>query len=215
MNVLLVVAHPDDEVLGVGGTAARHVAAGDNVVAYIAADCMSARVGGEPRLPDAALEAAKVIGLTLRFGGFGGMTLATLRDTVRNRAVEDAVRELRPEVVYTHHLGDPNSDHRAMAAATMIATRPICDGAPARVLCFETPSSTEWGWESRFEPNVFIDVTATIGCKLNAMACYDAELRQPPHPRSLESLRDRAAYWGQIAGVRYAEPFALMREIVR
>lgn len=215
MNVLIVAAHPDDEILGVGGTAARHLDHGDRVTAVVVADCLSASHGGEACLPDEARVAAAVIGYDLRFLGLSGMTLAGLPDVERNRPIEAVVQEIRPEVVYTHHAGDPHSDHRAVAEAVMIATRPIGDGAPRRVLSFETPSSTEWAWAADFRANVFVDVTATIDRKLDAMACYAAELRPPPHPRNRDALRSRAAYWGQVAGCYYAEAFMLMREIWR
>lgn len=212
MRILVLAAHPDDELLGVGGTVAWHVTKGDEVQVVIAADCMSARRGGESRLPEATLRAAKILGTSPAFLGLAGMTLSP--DLALNRIIEGIVRDARPDVVYTHHAGDPNSDHRAVALATMIATRPMGD-FPRRVLSFETPSSTEWGWAQDFRPTYFIDVTATIDRKLEAMACYGAELREPPHPRGIEALRTRAAYWGQVAGCAYAEPFMLMREVVR
>lgn len=215
MKVLVCAAHPDDEVLGAGGTIARHVAAGDEVVVVIAADCASARGGREVCLPEAAREAATVLGTSVRFCGLPGMTLARIPEVELNRHFEDAVRTLRPDVVYTHHVDDPNSDHRAVAAATLIAVRPVGPWSPARVLSFETPSSTEWGWGVPFRPTVFVDVTDTLDRKLAAMTCYAEELRPAPHPRNLDSLTARASYWGQIAGVRYAEAFALVREIVR
>lgn len=212
MKILVVAAHPDDELLGCGGTVARHVAQGDGVSVIIAADCMSARQGGEAHLPDAAIRAARILGTEIRFLGLRGMTLSP--DLALNRLIDGAVREARPDVVYTHHAGDPNSDHRAVALATMIATRPMGE-FPRRVLSLETPSSTEWGWAQDFRPTYFVDVTETIDRKLEAMACYGAELRPLPHPRGLEALRTRAAYWGQVAGCAYAEPFMLMREVVK
>lgn len=216
MKVGILVAHSDDEVLGVGGTAAWHVARGDEVLVAIAADCRTARPGytEPPSLLPAALEAALVLGTDGRFLGFRGMTLGDGPELALNRSVEQVIREWRPDVVYTHHQSDPNSDHRAVARAVMVATRPI-GAAPSRVLCFETPSSTEWHWGGDFRPNYFVDITGTIDRKLKAMACYAAELRAAPHPRRLEALLARAAYWGQVAGCHYAEPFMLVREIVR
>jgi LmbE family N-acetylglucosaminyl deacetylase len=216
VKVAIVAAHADDEILGVGGTVARHVAAGDEVHVFIAADCRAARIGhtAAPQLLPAAREASEVVGgYRLRFLGFAGMTLAA-SELALNRSIEMELFILRPDVVYTHHSSDPNSDHRALAGAVMVATRPI-GPAPSRVLCFETPSSTEWCWSSSFAPNYFVDITSTIETKLAAMACYAAELRPAPHPRNLDALRSRAAFWGQVAGCKYAEPFVLMREVVR
>lgn len=216
-RVLVVAAHPDDEILGVGGTLVRHIDRGDDVRVVIVADCESVRTGGEARLPGATVDAARVLGLVdvPQFLGQRGMTLDDGPEIELNRVICDIVERARPDVVYTHHPGDLNSDHRAVARAVMIATRPCNRHVPERVLCFETPSSTEQAWRPGFEPTVFVDVVATIERKLDAMKCYDAELRQPPHPRSLEALRVRAAYWGQHAGCSCAEPLVLMREIWR
>lgn len=218
MNVLVVAAHPDDEVLGAGGAIAHHVALGDTVHVVIVADCESARNPGvvTPGLPDATKRAADLLGVsTLGFLGFRGMTLRAIPDLSLNRALEDVVKERRPDVVYTHYWNDLNDDHNAVARAMCVACRPLGATAPARLLAFEIPSSTEQQPMSGFAPTVFVDLTESIDLKLEAMDCYRAELRELPHPRNVLSLRRRAAYWGQHAGVRWAEPFMLMREVVR
>lgn len=216
MNVLILAAHPDDELLGCGGTVARHVDDGDHVAALIVADCASARDPSvAPTLPPAAVLAAGALGgVELVFGGLHGLSLAQEARFVR-LAVEGAVRVFAPEVVYTHSPIDLNSDHRAVAEAALVACRPIGARFPRRVLAFETPSSTEWSSGGFFAPQVFVDISTTIERKLAAMACYSAELREPPHPRGLDALRARAAYWGQVSGCRYAESFSLVREVWR
>lgn len=223
MRILVVAAHPDDELLGAGATIAKHIANGDNVTVLIMADCLSARDRDridrrEPlAVPASSMGAAMEMGYALRFAGFGGMTLLhSLRDIDRNLPVEAAVQSLSPDVVYTHHLGDINSDHRATAEAVMVATRPTGPNTPLRVLAFETPSSTEWAWDNSFRPNVFVDVSTTLPAKLDALQHhYGDEMREPPHPRGASQLTTRAAYWGQVAGLSHAEPFVLLREIVR
>lgn len=214
-RVLVVAAHSDDEVLGVGGTITRHILCDDSVTVAIAADCRTARPGHRepPALHPASIETSNILGTTLRFLGFPGMSLADGPELGLTCAVEAVIHEVKPDTVYTHHPSDPNSDHRAVAAAVMVATRPIGPEAPRRVFCFETPSSTEWCWQPTFAPNFFVDVTATFDKKLLAMACFTAELRPPPHPRGIEALRARAAYWGQVAGVTCAEPFVLVRGV--
>ena len=92
-----------------------------------------------------------------------------------------------------------------------VACRPIGTNRVRRLLAFETPSSTEWGTVP-FVPNVFVDISKTIDAKLEAMALYDKEVREAPHPRSLEMLRSRAVFWGQVSGLHYAEPFIMLRE---
>lgn len=215
---MVVSAHADDEVLGAGGVVARHVAAGDEVRTLVVADCRSARSAGAapPALLPAALEAARVLGAQVRFLGRQGMTLADDPELILNREIEAELAAFEPAVVYTHLAGDLNSDHRAVSRAVAVATRPFGAWCPERVLHFEVPSSTGWETPSTFSPNYFVDVTISfLDKKLEAMACYAEELRPPPHPRSLEGLRVRAAYWGQQCGCRYAEPFALMREVAR
>lgn len=216
-RVLVVSAHADDEVLGAGGAIARHVAAGDSVRVLILADCRSARDAyHEPALLPAAKEAAAILGTELRFGGYPGMSLDAGPELRLVQFIEAQLAEYEPDAVYTHHAHDLNSDHRATSRAVMVATRPFGAWTPARVLHFEVPSSTGFETPSTFAPNVFVAIDkAALEKKLAAMACYSSEMRPAPHPRSLEALRSRAEYWGQQCGVRYAEPFMLMREVVR
>ena len=218
-RVLVIAAHPDDELLGLGGTVARHVREGDEVTAVVVSEGATSRYqsGAEDDLRASGRAAAAILGTReLRFLGLRDQRLDAepILDVIR--PIEAIVRELRPEVVYTHHWGDLNRDHRVVSEAAMVACRPVGDGYPRRLYCFETPSSSEWSSTDlslQFVPNHFVDVTATIEDKLRAMACYATEVRPAPHPRALESLRARAAYWGQIVGRAYAEPFVLVREL--
>lgn len=218
MKVMVIAAHADDEVLGAGGAIARHVAAGDAVRVVICADCRTARPGytAPPTLPPAALEAARALGVEeVRFLCRGGMTLEVLEQPLV-REVEVEIELFKPALVYAHLGTDLNSDHRAVSRAVMVATRPFTPFTPGRVLHFEVPSSTGWETPASFSPNSFVALTeALLEKKLAAMACYAEELRPAPHPRSLEALRTRAAYWGQLCGATYAEPFQLMREVQR
>lgn len=209
-----MVAHPDDEVLGVGGTLVAHADAGDEVRVLIATE-------DRPGAAIDVLAAAREIGIAeVRRLGWPVISLARMDERALNAPIEAAIRTFDPNTVYTHHTGDLNSDHRALAHAVLVACRPVNLGAPSRLLAFDTPSSTEWATgmatPGGFAPNVFVDVTRTLDRKLAAMAtAYGAELRVAPHPRNLDSLRARAAYWGQWAGCQYAEPFVLVREVVR
>jgi LmbE family N-acetylglucosaminyl deacetylase len=221
MRVMVIAAHPDDELLGVGATLAKHVESGDEVEAVVVSEGASSRYADEAQseLQRAGHAAAEVLGLRkLSFLGLPDQRLDTLPLLEVTQAVEKQIVRFRPEVVYTHHWGDINRDHRVVSEAVGVACRPIGEYHPLRVLCFETPSSTEWSPPdptSAFVPNVFVDVTATIERKLRAMERYTTELRPAPHPRSLEALRARAAYWGQIITRPYAEAFVLLREVVR
>lgn len=219
MKVLVVAAHPDDEVLGVGATVARHTTAGDEVVSVVVSEGASSRYeeGADRTLQEAGQRAAKVLGVaSLRFLGFPDQRLDEGPILHVIQSIEKIVGEIGPDVVYTHHWGDLNRDHRVVSEAVQVACRPVGDAYPRRLLCFETPSSSEWRAPDpglQFVPNHFVDVTATLDQKLQAMACYATEVRPAPHPRSLEALRSRAAYWGQIVGRSFAEPFVLVREV--
>jgi LmbE family N-acetylglucosaminyl deacetylase len=219
VRVLVIAAHPDDELLGLGATVARHVEDGDEVTVVIVSEGATSRYdqGAEGTLRDAAGAAARTLGVgDLRFLGMRDQYLDAGPILEVTRPIEKVVSEVRPEVVYTHHWGDLNRDHRVVSEAAMVACRPVGDGAPRRLYCFETPSSSEWSSTDlslAFVPNVFVDATVTIEKKLAAMARYATEVRPAPHPRALESLRARARYWGQIVGKAYAEAFVLVREI--
>ncbi len=219
MRVLVIAAHPDDELLGLGGTVARHAAAGDEVHAIVVSEGASSRYadGADDTLRASGRAAAKLLGThDLRFLGLRDQYLDAQPILEVIRPIEKIVADLRPEIVYTHHWGDLNRDHRVVSEAVMVSCRPVGDDYPKKLLCFETPSSSEWSSTDlslQFVPNHFVDITATIDQKLEAMAQYTTEVRPAPHPRALESLRVRAAYWGQIVGRPYAEAFVLVREV--
>ena len=137
------------------------------------------------------------------------------------RPISDAIRDLRPQVVYTHHHGDANQDHRAAFAATLVAARPFGDNPVRRLLCYEVASSTEWGppfadWA--FLPTVYIDISATLDEKLRAFEAYRttfiSEVRPYPHPRSPEALRVYAQQRGIAVGMQAAEAFILVRDLL-
>jgi LmbE family N-acetylglucosaminyl deacetylase len=219
MRVLVVAAHPDDELLGAGATLARHADRGDEVTAIIASEGATARyeAGAASMLERCAREAAEVLGLReLRFLGFPDQRMDTRPLVEITQAIEKVLAEVRPHIVYTHFWGDLNRDHRIVSEATQVACRPIGVDYPQSLLAFETPSSTEWAAPDpsrAFLANHFVDVSATIDRKLAAMARYTSEVRPPPHPRSLEALRARAASWGHIVGRGYAEAFVVIRQV--
>jgi LmbE family N-acetylglucosaminyl deacetylase len=219
MTVVVVAAHPDDEILGAGATLARHVRRGREVHAVVLAEGATSRYGDGmvPVLQKAATRSAEQIGFaSIRFEAFPDQRMDAVPLIEITQRIEQILRELRPRVVYTHFPGDVNLDHGVTARATWTACRPYALPGLRRFAVFETPSSTEWGWPvgpEVFRPNRFVDVSGVIDVKLAAMECYESELRDEPHPRSLEALRARAAGWGTVIGVRYAEAFMVLREV--
>lgn len=225
MNVLVVAAHPDDEILGCGATAARLVQAGHEVYFAILGEGITSRhatrevadAGQLSRVHQHARAAGAKVGVKEVFlHKLPDNRLDTVPLLEVVKLVEDLIDRLKPDVVYTHHSGDLNVDHGVIHRAVLTATRPVV-GQPVReIYAFEVPSSTEWAFqriEPVFRPNVFVDVAATLEVKIAAMSCYETETRPFPHPRSPEALRAIAARWGSVAGFAAAEAFELIRSV--
>jgi N-acetylglucosamine malate deacetylase 1 len=214
-RVLAIVAHPDDEVLGAGGTLIRHFKAGDEVRVVIVCSAHSIRYReGDHDQPGDWDRASHYLGARAIGLGFPDQRLDAASNLELIQSLESAVREFQPTVVYTHHWGDVNADHVRISEAMDVATRPFAAPWVQRLYAFHTPSSTEWTASRRdrpFSPNVFTDISGELDRKLDAMRCYRSELRPYPHPRSLRSLRERAGYWGSVANMTAAEPLILLR----
>jgi LmbE family N-acetylglucosaminyl deacetylase len=224
VRIGVIAAHPDDEVLGCGATMARlalehevHVALLGEGFASRAVTRDSAVEAALKRLHEAAHQVASMLGVR-------SLTLASLPDNQFDRvALLDIVRwvegwlaEVRPTVVYTHHPGDLNVDHRLTFQALLTATRPVPGCTVREVYTFEAPSSTEWAFqrlEPAFRPNTFVDVSDTIELKIKALEAYAGEARPFPHPRSPDALRAASQRWGSVAGVPNAEAFELIRAV--
>lgn len=218
-RVVVLGAHPDDEILGAGGTLARHVVDGDEVHAIVVADGASSRASDEMRiaLEKDAARAAEAIGFTsIRLESLPDQRLDTVPFIDLTQIIESILNDIEPHVVYTHFPGDVNVDHGLVARATWTACRPYARPQLRRFAVFETPSSTEWAWpvnDSSLQPNHFVDITETLDKKIAAMECYGSELREYPHPRSSRSLRERAAFWGSQVGRLAVEPFRILRDV--
>jgi LmbE family N-acetylglucosaminyl deacetylase len=218
-SVLIIAAHPDDELLGVGGTAALHADAGARVTSVIVCEGASLRYGGR-EAPQGPMEqhsraAAEVLGVEdLRCLGFPDQKLDTLTLTEIITPLERVVREVRPRVVYVQNGGDVNRDHELLFKAALVATRPT-EECIAAVYAFDTASSTEWAYPRSFVPDTWIDISRTLEKKLEALRCYESELRAYPHPRSPEALRHKANAWGNQCCLDAAEVFATVRRIHR
>lgn len=220
MKILTVAAHPDDETLGAGGTMAWHAARGDTVWACVLADGASSRHAYVEQQADCARQACETLGVErLVLVGLPDQRLDTLSLLDVITPIERCIEELQPDVVLTHFPGDVNEDHRLVARAALVATRPYPGNPVRRVCSFEIPSSTDWAPPvpgSVFAPNVFVDISDTLETKLTAMKAYAethvSEVRPFPHPRSFEALTAYAQRYGATSGLLAAEPFMLLRE---
>lgn len=219
-NVLVVAAHTDDEALGCGGTIARHVAEGDIVYAVFLADGVTSRPGATPEELEqrnaAAEKAHKILGITKAYMlGFpdNRMDSVPLLDIVQ--ALEAVIEELKPQVVYTHHYGDLNIDHRITHQATMTACRPMPGSSVLELYAFEVLSATGWNTPGAtpFVANAYIDVSGFMGKKMEALRAYELEMRCEPHPRSFVNVQRLAEFRGNTVGLAAAESFQLLRSI--
>ena len=215
-RVLIIAAHPDDELLGCGGTAALHASAGDTVTSVIVCEGESLRYGpnGVGQSEHIRLAATTLGDHDVRPLGFADQRLDTLPLTELIKPLEQAVQDVRPAVVYCQYGGDINRDHHLVFQAALVATRPT-EGCIRAVYAFDTASSTEWAYPRSFTADTWVDISATLERKLQAMACYTSELRPYPHPRSLEALRHRAHAWGNQQCLDAAEAFMTIRRTLR
>ncbi len=225
MRILVVAAHPDDEVLGCGATMARLALEKNEVYVAIMGEGITSRHEAREDADTAQLRllhrnaqaAATKIGardLVLYKLPDNRLDTIPLLDIVK--LVENLAKKVKPEIIYTHHPGDLNMDHGIVHRAVLTATRPMLGQCVREIYAFEVPSSTEWSFQSLgppFRPNVFVDVTRTLETKIAAMACYGTEGREFPHPRSAEALRAIATRWGSVAGCQAAEAFELVRSV--
>lgn len=221
-QVLVVAAHPDDEVLGCGGAIARHCADGDTVSVLILAQGVVSRgvVDQQAQLDQlqaAARRANDILGVQrLELDRFPDNEMDSVTLLSITKRIEAALAALRPEVVYTHHAGDVNIDHRRIHQAAVTACRPLPGQCVQQLLFFEVASSTEWqppGSAPAFLPNHFVDISTTLAKKLAALQAYECEMREFPHARSIEAVRHLACWRGATVGRDAAEAFVLGRHI--
>lgn len=227
-TVLIVAAHPDDEVLGVGGTVARHVDAGDAVHVLILAEGATSRASHRRQeehvlaldaLREAAGAAAAILGTAPPiFAALPDNRLDSLDLLDVVKEVEAVVAELQPSVVYTHHGGDLNIDHVVTHRAVLTACRPVPGLSVDALYTFETLSSSEWGssdQEAPFHPRHFVDIETVLERKMAALRCYEAEMRPFPHARSHQAVEALARLRGAQTGLAAAEAFGLVRSFRR
>ena len=226
-KVLVVAAHPDDEVLGCGGTIAWHADAGDQVDVLIVAEGSTSRHHQRDRIKatqalSSLAQSAQQAGAIL---GAHGVELLDLPDNRLDsldrldliKQIEARIAYHQPQVVYLHHTGDVNIDHRRLHEAVVTACRPTPSHPVKRLLSFEVASSTEWqppGSAPAFQPHWFVDISAQWDRKQLALEAYASEMRLWPHARSIQALEHLARWRGAQVGVEAAEAFCLLRQLV-
>ena len=227
-KVLVIAAHPDDEVLGCGGTIALHTAAGDTVSVLILSEGITSR---DPKrdvnknkkklseLKLSAKNAAVILGTNPPiFENFPDNRMDSVDFLDIVKSIETQVERQKPNIIYTHHAGDLNIDHRIIFNAVITACRPFSKEKIQAIYSFETPSSTECGCIGEmpyFSPTRFLDISNSYGIKSKALDAYKSEMRDFPHPRSKKAIKSLAEWRGSTCGVELAEAFIVVREIIK
>lgn len=219
-NILVVAAHPDDELLGAGATLCRHVENNDQVFVLILGQGALSR---DPKaqdevksLQEQTRRASKIIGFKeIFFANLPDNTFDTVSLLSIAKEIEKVLAKIKPTIVYTHHEYDLNIDHQLAFQAVLTACRPCNPCAPSTIYSFETLSSTEWQIkdQKQFAPNVYVDIGHQLEKKIQALKCYTSEMREYPHSRSEQGVRILAQYRGLESGLRAAEAFRLIRKI--
>ena len=225
-KILIIAAHPDDEVLGCGGTMAKWANEGAEVYSLIMAEGATSRDKTRDResrnvdlahLSLAAQKASDLLGIAsveLLSYPDNRMDSVDLLDVVKS--VEDRIKKINPDTVVTHHSADLNIDHQVIHEAVMAACRPQPGHPVKRILSFEVPSSTEWQsptFGNSFIPNWFEDISDTLELKIRALEAYETEMREWPHARSIKAVEHLARWRGASIGREAAEAFILERAI--
>lgn len=217
-NVLVIAAHPDDEVIGCGGTIAKHKRAGDKIHLLYMTDGISSRgniefqqknireVGVKNFIDYLKPESNKILNLP-----DNSMDSISLLEIVKE--IESVISDTKPDIIYTHSAKDLNIDHRITLEATLVATRPQNSDSVKEVYSFFINSSSEWNFGVEpFKPNLYVDITDEIAEKEKFLAFYADEMRAAPHARSISNIINTASVNGATVGVKFAEVFEILRE---
>ncbi len=235
MKALVIAAHPDDEVLGMGGTIRKLVRSGSEVKIIFMSTGISSRRSTDYRnstiykvdkkinmimnnqikkLREDAKKASKIMGVkNIEFANFPDNEMDTVSSLEITKKIEQVLTDYKPDTIFTHSQYDLNVDHRALYNATITATRPRHKSNVKTIISFEVPSSTEWYFPSKFSPNIFVDITKDLPTKIKALKAYSTEIEKFPHPRSTEALEIISKRWGTVSGFFAAEAFCLVRQL--
>ena len=232
MNILIIAAHPDDEILGMGGTIANHASQHDSVTIVYMATGITARrdpLESEPeiknipekiqekwqqeikKLQQDAKKSAKLLKVkNVKFFDFPDNEMDGIHLLKVVKVIEKEIKSVKPDVIYTNHYSDLNVDHKVVYNATLSACRP--SSFPVKeIISFEVLSSTEWSYPYNFNPNYFINIEKYLEKKIKAMELFTSEIRKFPHPRSSENIKHVASRWGTVSGFKAAEAFEIIR----
>ena len=220
-NVLVIVAHPDDEVLGCGGTIAKLSQEGHNIFTLILGEGVTSRNISKSKvnkelhiLQESAIKANELLGVKkVFFHNFPDNKFDSVPLLEIVKDIEEIKNQIKPKIIFTHYEKDLNIDHQITYKAVLTATRPMAGESVKEIYSFEILSSTEWAFPTSFSPDVFYDISENINNKLIALSSYEGEIRESSHPRSLAGGWNNAKLWGQKVGLGYVETFKCVRII--
>jgi LmbE family N-acetylglucosaminyl deacetylase len=218
-KILVIAPHPDDEVLGCGGTVVKYSKKGEEVYLCIVTKAYTPDWPEEflKNRPKEIEKANKVLGIKKTyFLNFPTAKLDTVPQKELNDSISNVIKKIKPEIVYAPYEGDLSKEHRLIFEAVLVATRPKSGSSVKKLLIYEILSETEWGRDltkKTFMPNVYVDISQTLNKKLESMSAYKSELKKYPHPRSLKIIKVLAEKRGSEVGLKFAEAFMLIREI--
>lgn len=226
-RILVIAAHPDDEVLGMGGTIAKYATQGSEIALLIVTDGSTSQYKDNPNLKDIIIEkkletqnCADLLGIKkIYYGNLPDMKLDTVPHVEVNEVIGKVILDFSPTAVFTHFSGDVNKDHQCVYKSTLVACRPTPEQCVEKLFLYSVPSSTEWNLQAShttFFPNWYENIEGDFAdIKYKAMNCYKEELREYPHPRSIEYLQNADKAEGNRVGMKIAESFMLVRNLMK
>ena len=215
-RILVFAPHPDDEILGCGGSIAKHIAEGNDVNVCICTSSLSEKARKiNEEYAHRIHESMGIVETVIL--DFPPVELPHVNIREFTGSLNSIVQRIQPDIVYIPFFGDMHTDHRMVAESAMVALRPIVAPFVKNIYAYETLSETGWNFpvaDKTFMPNVYCDISKYIDCKVNAMKMYDRKIQQDPHPRSAEGIRALAKYRGGTVGFTYAEAFMCIRQVI-
>jgi len=216
-KILIIAPHPDDEVLGCGGTIAKYRKKGDEVYLCIVTKAYTPDWSEEflKNRPKEIEESSRILGIKKTFFlDFPTVKLDTVPQKELNESILKVIKQINPQILYLPHIGDIHKDHRLVFEASLSMVRPSNNTSVKKIISYETLSETDQSKGLKeFTPNIYEDITNEFKTKIKAMKAYKSELKKYPHPRSLEMIEVLAKKRGSEAGIKFAEAFMLIREI--